>query len=166
MAFDYAIEQEKIKREKASAELAKITKATEVEKVSIDDLLVKSVEDSEAKESTETKTTVDKTKPKAEPKKAKKPLRERTEYVSKFETLAEGGKVIDRKDKALIKRRKDAEAEERKFKSIEIRKEKDYDIKPEYSPEELAEIEATQEELESTWVNDDIDFDEFDEYYE
>ena len=66
----------------------------------------------------------------------------------------------------MIKRRKDAEAEERKFKSIEIRKEKDYDIKPEYSPEELAEIEATQEELESTWVNDDIDFDEFDEYYE
>lgn len=166
MAFDYAIEQERIKREKASAELARITKATEVEKVSIDDLLVKSIEDSEAKETTETKATVEKIKPKTEPKKAKKPLRERTEYVSKFETLAEGGKVIDKKDKALIKRRKDAETEERKFKSIEIRKEKDYDIKPEYSPEELAEIEATQEELESTWVNDDIDFDEFDEYYE
>lgn len=41
------------------------------------------------------------------------------------------------------------------------------EFKPIYSEEELAEI-ARQEEEEraNDWINDDIDFDEYDEYYE
>ena len=36
-----------------------------------------------------------------------------------------------------------------------------------YTEEELAEIAAAEEEeLESNWINEDIDFDEYDEYYD
>ena len=40
-------------------------------------------------------------------------------------------------------------------------------MKPIYTEEELAEIEQEEyEEEENSWINEDIDFDEFDEYYE
>ena len=44
---------------------------------------------------------------------------------------------------------------------------KDYEFQPEYTEEELEEIALAQEEEENdTWINDDIDFDEYDEYYD
>ncbi|MDD2591384.1 MAG: transcription termination factor NusA [Erysipelotrichaceae bacterium] len=165
LAFDYAIQQEKQKREKAAAELAKLAekeKVTEtVEKASNIDEVIAQEEIVLKVDKPSKKTPVEKPV-----KKIKKPLRERTEYVSKFERLAEGGKPVEKKEKLPYKRRKEAEVEERKFKSIDIRKEKEYEIKPEYSPEELAEIEARQAEIENSWVDDEIDFDEFEEYYE
>lgn len=181
LAFDYAIEQEKIKREKASIELAKlkaeneavsaINKVETEEKIEVVEEKV-STEISETTEIPETKK-VAKTKAVKEEKpvkRVKKPLRERTEYVSRFEKLAEGGikptSTVDKKDKYPAKKYKENEVEERKLKSSEIRKEKDYDIKPEYSADELAEIEAKQQELENSWIEEEIDFDEFDEYYE
>ena len=48
------------------------------------------------------------------------------------------------------------------------KKEYDEDVKPFYSEEELEEIRQQEEELdENSWINDDdIDFDEYDEYYD
>ena len=168
LAFDYAIELEKKRREKAAAELAKLTVENEeievVEKAANIDEVIAAEELVLTKDKSSQETKEDK-KPKT-PKKVKKPLRERGEYVSRLEVLAEGGRPIEKQEKPFPKRKKEVEAEERKYKSIDIRKEKEYEIKPEYSPEELAEIEAKQSELENSWVDDEIDFDEFDEYYE
>ena len=184
LAFDYAIEQEKIKREKASIELAKLKAENEAEaaeaatndaitEAKAEDIAeIKPTEINEMEEKVETKKLVKaktvKEKEDKPVKRIKKPLRERTEYVSRFEKLAEGGvkPTVKKEDKYPARKYKDNEAEERKLKSIEIRKEKDYDIKPEYSADELAEIEAKQQELENSWIEEEIDFDEFDEYYE
>ena len=44
---------------------------------------------------------------------------------------------------------------------------KEYEFKPIYTEEELAEIERQEEEeRENDWINDDIDFDEYDKYYD
>ena len=179
LAFDYAIEQEKIKREKASVELAKLKAENEVESTT-EDVVIEEKPDTaietEVTESSETEEKVEMKKiSKAKAvkedkpvKRIKKPLRERTEYVSRFEKLAEGGikPPVKKDDKYPARKYKETEVEERKLKSSEIRKEKDYDIKPEYSADELAEIEAKQQELENSWIEEEIDFDEFDEYYE
>ena len=42
----------------------------------------------------------------------------------------------------------------------------EYEIVPEYTEEQLEEIEAMTEELESEWYDEDIDFDEYDKYYD
>ena len=48
------------------------------------------------------------------------------------------------------------------------KKEYSDEFKPVYSDEELEEIEAQEaEEQENSWINDDdIDFDEYEDYYE
>ena len=48
-----------------------------------------------------------------------------------------------------------------------MRHDQDSDLKIEYSEEELEEIKAREEEEEAnSWINDDIDFDEYDDYYD
>lgn len=43
----------------------------------------------------------------------------------------------------------------------------EYEFKPIYTEEELAEIERQEEEeRENDWINNDIDFDEYDKYYD
>ncbi len=108
-------------------------------------------------------------KPKAEPKpepvvvkKVKKPLERRADYVSKFEALADASKPVE--TKPLPKKKSKKEEEERKLRAADLRKDKDYEIKVEYTEEELAEIEK-QNQVE-TVVEDEIDYDQFDEYYE
>jgi transcription termination/antitermination protein NusA len=106
-----------------------------------------------------------KPEPKPEPvvvKKVKKPLERRADYVSKFETLADASKPIE--TKALPKKKSKKEEEERKLRAADLRKDKDYEIKVEYTEEELAEIEK-QNQVE-TFVEEEIDYDQFDEYYE
>lgn len=95
-------------------------------------------------------------------KKVKKPLERRADYVSKFETLADAAKPVE--TKAAPKRKSKKEEEERKLRAADLRKDKDYEIKVEYTEEELAEIEK-QNQVE-TFVEEDIDYDQFDEYYE
>ena len=67
------------------------------------------------------------------------------------------------------KKRKKKDDTERRVRAEDLEK-KEYndDVKPFYSEEELEEIEAMeQEEEDNSWINDDdIDFDEYDEYYE
>ena len=104
-------------------------------------------------------------------KRVKREIKPRTGYVSKFEKLADASSSENKKDAAPAKRKykdfKDKEREEPKVDVVELLKHKDYEIKPEYTKEELEEIKRREEEeYASSWIEDDIDFDEFDEYYE
>ncbi|MEE1464830.1 MAG: transcription termination factor NusA [Clostridium sp.] len=96
-------------------------------------------------------------------------LKEKQEYRSKFETLADASAKQD--EKAATKPRykkydKHEEKDERRKPTFDLNK-KDYEMKPIYSEEELAEIEREQREIEENdWIHDEIDFDEYDKYYE
>ncbi len=96
----------------------------------------------------------------------KKPLVPKTDYVSKFEDFATAAK----KEEAAVvkKKKKKSDEDERRVRAEDLDKKEYAEFKPEYSDEELEEIEAMQEEEnENSWINDDdIDFDEYDEYYE
>ena len=93
-------------------------------------------------------------------------LKEKQEYVSKFETLADASNKQDTKTSAKPKPKKNEEKEERRKPTVDLSK-KDYEMKPIYSEEELAEIEREEREMEENdWIHDEIDFDEYDKYYE
>ncbi len=93
-------------------------------------------------------------------------LKEKQEYVSKFETLADASSKQDTKTAAKPKPKKNEEKEERRKPTFDLNK-KDYEMKPIYSEEELAEIEREEREMEENdWIHDEIDFDEYDKYYE
>ena len=100
-----------------------------------------------------------------------KPKKERkvhtSDFVSKFEDFADASKA-PKEETVTKRRRRKGEEDERRLRASELKKDKDYDIKPEYTDEELEEIELAQEmEDENSWINDDdIDFDEYDDYYD
>jgi len=97
-------------------------------------------------------------------KKERKPLEVRHDYVSKFEAIADNKPVPEKKE--ILKRKtKKQEEEERRLRPSELKKDKDYDIKIEYSEEELAEI-ALKDAVENKQWEEDVDFDEFEDYYE
>lgn len=96
-------------------------------------------------------------------------IKEKQEFVSKFEKIA--GATTTKTAAPVMKPR--YKREEKRDEEVEIRRKptfdlkKDYEMKPIYSEEELAEIAKREaEESEKDWINDEIDFDEFDEYYE
>lgn len=91
------------------------------------------------------------------------------EYVSKFEKFAEHTTSTKVEVKAKPRRRTFEEEEEEKprRKSTFDLQNSNYELKPIYSETELEEIENEQkQEAEKDWINDEIDFDEYDEYYE
>ena len=96
-------------------------------------------------------------------------IKEKQEFVSKFEKIA--GATTTKTATAVRPRYK--KFEEKREDEVEVRRrptfdlKKDYEMKPIYSEEELAEIAKTEaEETEKDWINNEIDFDEFEEYYE
>lgn len=90
-------------------------------------------------------------------------LSSKQEYVSKFESIA----GATTKQAPVVKKKKQKAVEEDEIRKPTFDLKKDYEMKPIYSEEELAEIEKQEaEEMEKDWINDDIDFDEFDEYYD
>ena len=94
-------------------------------------------------------------------------VKEKQEYRSKFEELADA--KAKQEPAAAVKPRykKHEEKEEPRRKSTFDLNKKDYGMKPIYSEEELEEIKRKQmEEEQNDWIHDDIDFDEFDEYYD
>lgn len=93
-------------------------------------------------------------------------IKEKQEYVSKFETFADSS--VKQEEKTVkVKYKKVEEKEEPRRKATFDLSKKDYEMKPIYSQEELDEIARQEaEEAENDWINDDIDFDEYDEYYE
>lgn len=105
----------------------------------------------------------------AKEKKAKEGtnIEEKRAYVSKFEDLGSTNKsapVSPKKKKVVVK---EEEEEVRHVKPTYEVNQKTYDLKPIYTEEELAEIEAAEEaERERDWINEDIDFDEYDEFYD
>lgn len=92
-----------------------------------------------------------------------------SDYVSKFEALADASrqdKTVTKPAKSKNNDKSKEREEDRKIKLADMLRDKDYSIRPEYSEEELEEIRR-QEELESQdWYEDDIDYDEFDSYYD
>ncbi len=169
MIFDYEVEQEKLRREEASKVIEEMiedvveeTSTNEIEEVKEEVVeVVEEVNDEKADDKVDEKAEVKQEKPK---KKVKKELKERKEYVSVFEKLADTSKTrpVEKKED---KRRKKKEDEERKLRSIDLKKDKDYEIKPVYSEEELEEIRL-REEMESQGTYDEIDYDEFEDYYD
>ena len=103
-------------------------------------------------------------KPKKEPR---KPLTPKTEYKSKFEDFADSSKKEETKTETRRRKKKDDEDRRVRAEDLE-KKEYDENFRPVYTDEELEEIEAQEaEELENSWINDDdIDFDEYEDYYE
>lgn len=94
-------------------------------------------------------------------------IKEKQEYKSKFEILADAKNKQEEKPVARPKYKKFEEKEEPRRKATFDLNKKDYEMKPIYSPEELEEIEREQKEIEeSDWIHDEIDFDEYDKYYE
>ena len=93
-------------------------------------------------------------------------IKEKQEYKSKFETLADVSAKQEEKPVSKPRWKKSEEKEEPRKPTFDLSK-KDYEMKPIYSEEELEEIERAQrEEEENDWIHDEIDFDEYDKYYE
>ena len=132
------------------------------EEVTIDDVIEEEVVEEEVKP---VPVKEEPKKEEEEIKIEKKPLTPKTEYHSKFEDFADASK---KEEKTETKKRKKKEDTERRVRAEDLeKKEYDEDVKPFYSEEELEEIEAEEQALEdNTWINDDIDFDEYDEYYD
>lgn len=91
----------------------------------------------------------------------KRSIKERQEYVSKYEKFAEGGVSFQ---ESATRRRRQKDEDGKRLNTAELLKELEYEIKPEYTPEELAEIEAMNQP--DDWYDEEIDFDAFDEYYD
>lgn len=147
--------------------------ATDIVEETMDVEIADEVVEVDAVEETPAPTRKEKVeeKPKEVEKKIKREIKPRTGYVSKFEKLADAAAIEASRETAPAKKRykdyKDKEREEPKIDVIEMLRQKDYEIKPEYTPEELEEIKRQQEEEKaSSWIEDEIDFDEFDDYYE
>ncbi|MDO4379059.1 MAG: hypothetical protein Q4C64_08055, partial [Erysipelotrichia bacterium] len=88
-----------------------------------------------------------------------------SDYVSKYEELADAKKVEKVQTTRRKKNNSKEDQEEKEIKEkIEALKKQDYEIKPEYTEEELAEFENPEEEH---WYDDDnVDYDEYDEFYD
>ncbi len=97
-------------------------------------------------------------------KKRKPKLEKASEYVSKYEELADARK--SQQQTTSSRRRKttkeDEEAAELRRKLEELRNQ-EYQIKPEYTEEELEDFNNDDEEH---WYDEDIDYDDYDDYYD
>ncbi len=106
-------------------------------------------------------------KPKTEVKEKKAPREAKEVYVSKFEKLADPTVALERlaRDQQRAAQRNLRQGQRKdEFEEKEI--ELEYEIAPEYTQEELDEIERKRLEEESSWIEDEIDFEEFEDFYE
>ena len=88
-----------------------------------------------------------------------------SEYVSKYEDLADAKKAT--KETTTSKKKKNTKEDEEDAelrKKLEALKNKEYEIKPEYSEEELEEF--NNEEDDHWYDDDDVDYDEYNEFYD
>lgn len=84
------------------------------------------------------------------------------EYTSKFESMADAS---NKQEEVVSRPKKEKEKVEEEKKPVEVKKFNYEDMKPIYSEEELAEIEEQEYEEENAW-DDDVDYEEYDEYYD
>jgi len=169
VSFQEAVTEEAVSESvvEESSEPVKATASTAVEEASVSAPVEEVVEEAQPQEETDLEKAARIAREKQ--KQEGLNLKEKQEYRSKFETLADASAKQD--DKAAAKPRykkydKYEEKEERRKPTFDLNK-KDYEMKPIYSEEELAEIEREEREIEeSDWIHDEIDFDEYDKYYE
>ncbi len=95
--------------------------------------------------------------------KPKLTIRQRQEYVSKFEELADASKpkVVDNKKKKK-KFNRDEDDDIKRINNVELLNKLGYSLKPVYTDDELADLDYDDD---NDW-DDDIDYDDFDDYYE
>ncbi len=138
------------------------TEAAETEPVEETPVVTKPVETKPV----ETKPVeTEKTEEPAAPVRKRPLLKPRSdEFVSKFEEIADASRKEE--DQSYRRRRRRQQHEEEVVSTAELLEEMEYEIVPEYTEEQLEEIEAMTEELESEWYDEDIDFDEYDKYYD
>ncbi|MCR0609617.1 transcription termination factor NusA [[Clostridium] innocuum] len=169
VSFQEAVTEEAVSESvvEESSEPVEATASTAVEEASVSAPVEEVVEEAQPQEATDLEKAARIAREKQ--KQEGLNLKEKQEYRSKFETLADASAKQD--DKAAAKPRykkydKYEEKEERRKPTFDLNK-KDYEMKPIYSEEELAEIEREEREIEeSDWIHDEIDFDEYDKYYE
>lgn len=180
--FDEKLANEGDLFEDALDEMAQSDKDEEVEVISLEDkalnkeeepsseaILEEKEEDKKIEEDEkETSAMQEENKEPAKEEATSKPKRTRevkSDYVSKFEDFASASKKEE--EAKPTRRRKKKEDDNRRLRASELRHDQDSDLKIEYSLEELEEIKAQEEEEEAnSWINDDIDFDEYDDYYD
>lgn len=123
---------------------------------------VREVKKEEKKEEVVEETPVEETK---EVTKRRKPkLEKASEYVSKYEELADAKKSAKQTTTSKRKKvNKEAEEEAELKKKLEELKKQQYEIKPEYSEEELEEFNNEEDDH---WYDEDVDYDDYDDFYD
>lgn len=101
--------------------------------------------------------------PESEVKKPKRTIRQKQEYVSKFEELADASKSKQQTQSKRKKRKSNSEDDLKRVNTAELLAEMKYDIKPTYTDEELEELDNYNDDW---FEEDDIDYDEFDDFYD
>lgn len=158
---------ETVEPEKTAEEVA-AEKAKKAAKKAVEDAAREAAE----KEALELEAAAREAKQRKKQKSIEAEIEEKRSYVSKFENIA-GAKKEDSKPVSKKRRKNNND-------DVELGSDEGYiskpthnpnqqasSLKPIYTEEELAEIEAQQaEEEEKDWINEDIDFDEYDEYYD
>ena len=106
----------------------------------------------------------DETEEKLKEIKKQRTLTPKAEYVSRLENIASNTNSVKQPEKPVRKKKKGDEEERRLTpKALKELKKKEYDIKPVYSDEELEEIEN---QIDDRFDYDDVDYDEFDKFYD
>lgn len=97
-------------------------------------------------------------------KRRKPKLEKASDYVSKYEELADAKKSSQQKTSSKRKKttKEDEEAAELRKKLEELKKQQ-YEIKPEYSEEELEEFNNEEDDH---WYDEDVDYDDYDDFYD
>jgi len=184
MGIDWqkAVEQERVKEEIARREreleeanrMAELLRQRELEAVQEETPTDETVDEEVVVDDVPLFDEVDDSEKVVE-KKRKPRLVKATEYVSKFEALADAKKTETKSEKPVGRytkpKGKDFDKpnkadEDRKLRLKDMLKDKDYEIRPEYSEEELEEIKLQEEKESQGWYDDEVDFDEFEDYYE
>ncbi|MEG0328766.1 MAG: transcription termination factor NusA, partial [Erysipelothrix sp.] len=121
----------------------------------VEETIEETVEEESTEESEEEKVKVSR----------KDVFKPRTDYVSKFEQLAGAPKQQEPAARRRYNKRDNRE-EEKPVNTSELLKEMEYEIVPEYTEEELLEVKKREQAEENSWYEEEIDFDEYDDYYD
>ena len=104
----------------------------------------------------------------AKEKRKEKKAADIKEYTSKFENFADASNKNEQtpsKPKKKVEEVHDDISADQKEEELQKKKAMFEQMKPIYSEEELAEIEEAEYEEENAW-DDDVDYEEYDEYYD
>lgn len=136
-------------------EAVEVVVEVEAEVETVEEVVEEPIEEAVEEESAEDKVKVSR----------KDVFKPRTDYVSKFEQLAGAPKQQEPVARRKYNKRDNRE-EEKPVNTSELLKEMEYEIVPEYTEEELLEVKKREQAEENSWYEEEIDFDEYDDYYD